>query len=123
MKELAIQYFHPKGCGVFALRQLSDAADHQVMSAAIINGYDPVNGGITPDGFRAAARQLGVKIGPYLAPRRPVCLGQVVDMSARDGSTLVVGVPDHVLVVQAGKRLDSNPTPPWAPVFMIAKVQ
>lgn len=114
-------YYHPKGCGPLALRQLCDAPDNDVLSAAILNGYDPVEGGMTPLGFRAAAQQLGIRLGRYGTPRKPMCVAQFVELSKHHAATFVIGVGDHVFVIRKGQVIDPINTPPWELVDVVAK--
>ena len=119
MRELGRDYFHPKGCGIVALRQLCDKTDQEIMSAAINNGYDPEKGGINPYCFRDTARQLGIKLSNFMEPRRPISFAELVEMSKAWQVTFVAGVKEHVLVVDKGEIADSAFTLPWERIEVI----
>lgn len=112
-------YFNPKGCGPFALRQLTDAPDHAVLSACILHGYDPVAGGITPTQFYDAAQTLGIKLSKeLLKPCSPISVADVAALTKEDGDTVVVGLKNHVFVIRDGEVLD-NVAQPWDEVDVV----
>lgn len=112
-------YKHGKACAPFALLQLTDKSENDVLQACIIAGYKPEEGGMEPNQFAEAARILGIEMGHCYStkPNSPLTVGHLA-LGCPEG-TFVVGVKDHVFVVKDGRPIDSGCTLPWEKVLVL----
>jgi hypothetical protein len=117
------QHYRGEGpCGLRALRQITTANDNDIMSACLFHGYDPKVGGMDGYNWKLAANKLGVKLSTPIFLNGALSLAEVSRHSREEGSTLVVGLATHMLVIRAGKILDEANSPPDRRVYIVIPV-
>jgi len=92
------------------------------MSACLFHGYDPKVGGMDGYNWKLAANKLGVKLSTPIFLNGALSLAEVSRHSREEGSTLVVGLATHMLVIRAGKILDEANSPPDRRVYIVIPV-